>query len=75
MRHRLDASGLKCPMPVLKARRLLRDLPEGDELEILATDPGAPGDFTHFCEVTGYMLLHVKAAEGIHTIVIRKGAA
>ena len=59
MRHKLDAAGLKCPLPVLKARRLLRDLPVGDEVEVTATDPGAAADFTHFCRVTGYTLLSI----------------
>jgi tRNA 2-thiouridine synthesizing protein A len=52
-----DARGLKCPIPVLKARKLIRDLAPGDILEIDATDPGAPKDFAHFCEVTGHKLL------------------
>jgi tRNA 2-thiouridine synthesizing protein A len=53
----LDATGLLCPLPVLKARRALRDVPPGGILEVLATDPGAVKDFEHFCRTTGCELL------------------
>ncbi|MGH7039670.1 MAG: sulfurtransferase TusA family protein [Stellaceae bacterium] len=49
----LDATGLLCPLPVLKARRALRSVPDGGVLEVLATDPGAVKDFEHFCHATG----------------------
>ncbi len=53
----LDATGLLCPLPVLKARRALRAVPAGGILEVLATDPGATKDFAHFCQTTGCTLL------------------
>jgi tRNA 2-thiouridine synthesizing protein A len=53
----LDATGLLCPLPVLKARRALRGVPAGGVLEVLATDPGAAKDFEHFCHTTGCELL------------------
>jgi tRNA 2-thiouridine synthesizing protein A len=53
----LDATGLLCPLPVLKARRALREVPAGGVLEVLATDPGAVKDFEHFCQTTGCELL------------------
>jgi tRNA 2-thiouridine synthesizing protein A len=53
----LDATGLICPLPVLKARRALKQLPPGAVLEVLATDPGAVKDFEHFCKATGCELL------------------
>jgi tRNA 2-thiouridine synthesizing protein A len=49
----LDATGLLCPLPVLKARRALRAVPAGGILLVLATDPGAVKDFEHFCATTG----------------------
>jgi tRNA 2-thiouridine synthesizing protein A len=49
----LDARGLKCPLPVLKARKALARVPVGGVLAVLVTDPGAPADFAHFCQVTG----------------------
>ena len=69
----LDATGLLCPLPVLKARRALRDVPAGGLLEVLATDPGASKDFEHFCATTGCIL--VAAGEqpgGVLRFLLRK---
>ncbi|TXH38566.1 MAG: sulfurtransferase TusA family protein [Rhodospirillaceae bacterium] len=63
-----DARGMKCPLPVLKARRLLRDMEPGDILEIQATDPGAPADFIHFSETTGNRLLETREEDGLFII-------
>ena len=52
----LDLKGLKCPLPVLKARRAIKDMAAGSLLEVLADDPAATLDFTHFCEVGGHRL-------------------
>ncbi len=60
----LDATGLLCPLPVLKARRALKPLPAGAVLEVLATDPGATKDFEHFCQTTGCELLEVSEQSG-----------
>ncbi len=68
----LDATGLKCPLPVLKARKVLRSLPSGGTLEVLATDPGALPDFKAFCEATGHELMeHGDAGSGVHRFLIR----
>ena len=63
-----DARGMKCPLPVLKARKLMKDLRAGDILEVQATDPGAPSDFRHFCETTGHRLLDSSEADGVFVI-------
>jgi len=68
----LDARGMKCPLPVLKARKIFKTLLPGEELTILTDDPGAPGDFQHFCEVTGYILVNEQEQEGGHCFLIRK---
>lgn len=60
----LDATGLLCPLPVLKARRALKAVPAGGILEVLATDPGAIKDFQHFCQTTGCELLESSEQEG-----------
>jgi len=52
----LDATGLVCPMPVLKANRALRALPVGGLLRVLATDPAAEKDFPAYCMQTGHVL-------------------
>ena len=69
----LDATGLLCPLPVLKARRALKPLTPGAVLEVLATDPGAVKDFEHFCKATGCDL--IESAEqpgGIFRFRLRK---
>ena len=68
----LDAKGLLCPLPVLKARKALKTMPDGETLEILATDPGAVNDFAAFCRTTGYQLVESSEAAGTFRFVIRK---
>ena len=60
----LDATGLLCPLPVLKARRALKAVPAGGILEVLATDPGAIKDFEHFCRTTGCELIMASEEPG-----------
>ena len=68
----LDAKGLKCPLPVLKARKAMREVPAGGVLRVLATDPGAVKDFEHFCKTTGHQLLACRDEAGVLTLEIRK---
>src|SRR6266852_543607 len=69
----LDATGLLCPLPVLKARRALKPLPPGAVLEVLATDPGAVKDFEHFCATTGCELIEASEQPGgVLRFVMRK---
>jgi tRNA 2-thiouridine synthesizing protein A len=70
----LDARGLKCPLPVLRARKAIRDVAPGESLTVLATDPAAPRDFASFCEQTGHVLVSSSEADGVHTIVLRRKA-
>lgn len=71
-RHQLDAKGLQCPLPVLRARKVLKGLGPGDVLEVQATDPGAPKDFAAFCEATGDRLLSSTEEGGVYRIDIEK---
>jgi tRNA 2-thiouridine synthesizing protein A len=70
----LDTKGLMCPLPVLKARRAMKDMAPGDVLEVEATDPGSIQDFEHFCAATGYRLLDSSAIDGIFSYRIEKTA-
>lgn len=70
----LDTIGLKCPLPVLKAKKALRSVAAGEVLKVLATDPDSPKDFQHFCATTGDQLLATSEQDGIFTYLIRKGA-
>lgn len=69
----LDTKGLNCPLPVLKARRAMRELADGDVLTVLATDPASYIDFQHFCDTTGHDLVDAQEDkdEGVFTYVIR----
>jgi tRNA 2-thiouridine synthesizing protein A len=71
----LDTKGLKCPLPVLKARKAMKDLPSGAVLRVLATDPGAIGDFKHFCDATGNRLLRHREEDGVLIFDIEKSLA
>ena len=59
----LDARGLNCPLPILRAKKALGDLASGQVLKVVATDPGSVKDFQAFCRQTGNELLsHSEAA-------------
>lgn len=69
----LDATGLLCPLPVLKAKRALKPLAPGTVLEVLATDPGAVKDFEHFCRATGCTLIESsQRPDGVLRFLLRK---
>ncbi|MCC7252482.1 sulfurtransferase TusA family protein [Hyphomicrobium sp.] len=70
----LDAIGLTCPLPVLKARKALAGMAPVAVLEVLASDPGAAEDFAAFCKATGHRLVGQSAAAGVHRFLIRKAA-
>lgn len=56
----VDARGLRCPMPLLKARKAISSLKDGAQLEVWATDPGAEADFMAYCEQAGHDLLRME---------------
>jgi len=72
--HTLDAKGLNCPLPILKARKALKDVPTAGTLEILATDPGSVADFEAFCRQTGNELMEHSEDDGIYRFLIKKSA-
>ena len=72
--HTLDTKGMKCPIPVLKARRAMKELRAGDVLEVHATDPGSMADFEHFCAATGHKLLEAGGVGGVYVFRIEKAA-
>jgi len=53
----LDAKGLNCPLPILKAKKAIKTVPAGGTLEVLSTDPGSVADFAAFCRTTGNELV------------------
>ncbi|MBL8675226.1 MAG: sulfurtransferase TusA family protein [Rhodospirillales bacterium] len=70
----LDASGLLCPMPVLRANRALRGLNGGDTLRVIATDPAAEADFPSYCRQTGHELVSSTRDGAAYVFTIRKKA-
>ena len=68
----LDTKGLKCPLPVLRARKAMKPLAPGDVLEVHATDPSSVQDFRNYCETTGDELVDSSAADGVFIFQIRK---
>ena len=69
----LDARGLLCPLPVLKAARRMRALPSGGVLRLLADDPAAVVDVPHFCTEQGHELLRAAEEGGAQVYLIRRG--
>ncbi len=68
----LDASGLSCPLPILKTRKAIGGLQKGDVLRVLATDHGSLKDIESFCKQTGNALLSSNEHEGAYEFLIRK---
>jgi tRNA 2-thiouridine synthesizing protein A len=69
----LDAQGLLCPLPVLKARKRLGSLEPGQVLKMLADDPAAIVDVPHFCAEAGHALLEMRTEGQVLTFLIRRG--
>ena len=72
-RSTLDAKGLSCPLPVVKARLEIEKLDSGDVLEVIATDPGSVADFDNWTKMSGHELLDSKQDDGVYTYLIKKG--
>jgi len=67
----LDARGLNCPLPILRAKKALADMQAGQVLRIVATDPGSVKDFQAFCKQTSHTLLEQSDAEKVYTILMK----
>jgi len=67
---KIDLLGLKCPLPVLKANKLIKEHKKGDIIELLVDDIAAPNDFRIYCETKNYKLLSIKKSKHI-TIKIK----
>ncbi len=70
----LDAQGMNCPLPILKAKKALNGLEAGDVLTVLATDPGSMADFEAFCRATGNELMKSSEDSGVYTYLIKRTA-
>ena len=70
--HTLNAEGLNCPLPIIKAKKALKSMAAGDVLNIRATDPGSVADFAAFCKQTGNELVASGAEGNIYTFQIKR---
>lgn len=68
----LDARGLSCPLPILKAKKAINAINSGEVLKIIATDPGSVKDFEAFAKQTGHDLMETGEAGGEFTFLIKK---
>jgi tRNA 2-thiouridine synthesizing protein A len=68
----LDARGLVCPMPIIKATKAIKEVPAGGTLEVLATDPGSVGDFEAFCKRGRHEMLEQDEQGGAFRFLIRR---
>jgi tRNA 2-thiouridine synthesizing protein A len=68
----LDATGLLCPLPVLKAAKRLREMASGQVLEMRADDPAAIVDVPHFCAEQGHEMLNATDDDGVQVYLIKR---
>ena len=72
IKETLDCKGLYCPMPIVKMKKALKGMAEGEIVKILATDPGRKRDFEAFCRKTGNKLLESSQEDGVFTYIVEK---
>lgn len=68
----LDARGLNCPLPILRAKKALTGMQSGQVLKVVATDPGAVKDFQSFAKQTGNALLQHSEANREFTLYVQR---
>ena len=72
--EKFDATGLNCPLPILRSKKVLTKLNSGDVLYVISTDSGSVKDFDAFCKQTGNELLASGEEDGKFTFMIKKAA-
>ncbi|MBP8286881.1 MAG: sulfurtransferase TusA family protein [Rhodoferax sp.] len=68
-----DASGLSCPLPIVKTKKALADMTSGQVLRVISTDPGSVADMAAFAEQTGNALLEQTTEGGKYVFFMKKG--
>ncbi|HEX4892220.1 MAG TPA: sulfurtransferase TusA family protein [Hyphomicrobiaceae bacterium] len=69
----LDTTGMNCPLPILKTRKAIGEVPAGGTLEVLATDPGSVADMEAFCKYQRHELIEQTETGGVYRFLIRRG--
>jgi len=72
VKETLDCKGLYCPLPIVKMKKAIKGMAEGEVLRVLATDTGSMRDFKSWCKKTGNRLLEASEEDGVFTYVIEK---
>ena len=70
--RRIDCTGLFCPMPIVKTREAIRQMGQGQLLEMLSDDPASEADMKSWAQITGHDLVHTGRAGGIFRFLVRK---
>ena len=70
--YNLDAKGLKCPMPVLKTKKIIKKMTPGQTMEMISDDMGAKVDIPPLLNKTGCSLVEMKEENGLLTFLIKK---
>jgi tRNA 2-thiouridine synthesizing protein A len=68
---KVDASGLSCPLPILRATQGIKTIGSGELMEVVATDPGSVKDFDAWSRATGHLMVEQEAADGKFRFVLR----
>ena len=68
----VDTCGLKCPMPILRAKKVLATMESGQLLQVLATDPAAVRDFHFFGNQTGNVVVGESEDKGVFSIIVKR---
>ncbi|MGL5335116.1 MAG: sulfurtransferase TusA [Enterovibrio sp.] len=73
--HELDVTGLRCPEPVMMVRKAIRNIEEGESLQVIADDPATIRDIPSFCRFMDHELLAQQSEQAPYRYLICKGAA
>ncbi len=68
----LDTKGMNCPLPILKTKKAIKGMNDGETIEVLSTDPGSVKDFEAFCRSTGNKLMESAEDDGVFRYIIEK---
>ena len=69
----LDATGLLCPLPVLKLQKMIKSIKEKERIQLITDDPAAVVDVPHFCNEQGHHLIEIADQNGYNLFVIERG--
>lgn len=68
----VDATGLRCPLPLLKAKQALNQLQHGETVRVTATDAGSVRDFHAFAELSGHRIIRFTECDGVYEYLLQK---